>query len=112
MPFHDLRHSAATLFKELAVDDVTVSRILGHSTPRITMKLYGHVPPRLHREAADKMDTILGGPKGRRRPRQRGSDPKPEGPLGRQVAAKVAARRPSPAVPGREDPDRTRLKAT
>ncbi|MGH7747403.1 MAG: tyrosine-type recombinase/integrase, partial [Candidatus Dormibacteria bacterium] len=71
MPFHDLRHSAATLLKELGVDDVTVSRILGHSTPAITMKLYGHVTPRLHREAADKMDTILGGPEGRRRPRRR-----------------------------------------
>ncbi|HEV7465336.1 MAG TPA: tyrosine-type recombinase/integrase [Candidatus Dormibacteraeota bacterium] len=82
MPFHDLRHSAATLLKELGVDDVTVSRILGHSTPAITMKLYGHVTPRLHREAADKMDTILGGPQGRRRPRQRASDARPEGPRG------------------------------
>ena len=100
MPFHDLRHSAATLLKELGVDDVTVSRILGHSTPAITMKLYGHVTPRLHREAADKMDTILGGPKGRRRPRQRGSDPRPEGPPGEASGSQSGSQAAEPGGAG------------
>lgn len=60
MPFHDLRHSAATLLKERGVDDVTVSRILGHSSPVITMKLYGHVTASLEERAARAMDEVLG----------------------------------------------------
>jgi integrase len=100
MPFHDLRHSAATLLKELGVDDVTVSRILGRSTPAITMKLYGHVTPRLHREAADKMDTILGGPQGRRRARRRASDPKPEGPRGDAGGSQTGSQAAGPGGAG------------
>ena len=59
MPFHDLRHSAATLLKEKGVDDVTVSRILGHSSPVITMKLYGHVTAMLEERAATAMEDLM-----------------------------------------------------
>jgi integrase len=51
MPFHDLRHSAATMLTEMEVDVVTVSRMLGHSTPAITMKLYGHTTSALNARA-------------------------------------------------------------
>jgi integrase len=60
MPFHDLRHSAATLLKEMDVDLLTVSRVLGHASPATTMQFYGHVTPRLMAGAAEKMDALLG----------------------------------------------------
>jgi integrase len=62
MPFRDLRHSAATILEELGVDAVTVSEILGHATPAVTMRLHRHVTPRLLRAAAVRMDTVLGRP--------------------------------------------------
>ena len=61
MPFHDLRHSAATIMSEMEVDMVTVSKLLGHSTPTITMKLYGHTTSTLKVRAAQKVDAALGG---------------------------------------------------
>jgi integrase len=60
MPFHDLRHSAATLMMEMEVDAGTVSRILGHASPAITLQLYGHVTTSMKRRAADKVDQLLG----------------------------------------------------
>jgi integrase len=60
MPFHDLRHSAGTILKEMGVDEVTISRILGHASPAITAKFYGHVTPRLLAGATAKMDEALG----------------------------------------------------
>ncbi|MEA2670932.1 MAG: hypothetical protein QOG45_1152, partial [Chloroflexota bacterium] len=60
MPFHDLRHSAAAILGRMGVDEVTISEILGHSTAAITTTLYGHVTPRLRREAAARMDAALG----------------------------------------------------
>ena len=38
--FHDLRHTAATLMLADSVPLVTVSKILGHSTPSITAAIY------------------------------------------------------------------------
>lgn len=40
--FHDLRHTAATLMLMRGVPLVTVSKILGHSTPAITATIYAH----------------------------------------------------------------------
>jgi integrase len=39
-----------------------VAERLGHSNPGFTMKVYSHVTPGLQREAADKINEILGGP--------------------------------------------------
>ncbi|TMC49463.1 MAG: site-specific integrase [Chloroflexi bacterium] len=62
MPFHDLRHSAGTILKERGVDEVTISRILGHASPAITAKFYGHVTPPLLAGAMAKMEEALGDP--------------------------------------------------
>ena len=40
--FHDLRHTAATLMLADGVPLVTVSKILGHSSPAITAAIYAH----------------------------------------------------------------------
>ena len=40
--FHDLRHTAATLMLADGVPLVTVSNILGHSSPAITATIYAH----------------------------------------------------------------------
>ena len=40
--FHDLRHTAATLLLADNVPLVTVSKILGHSSPAITATIYAH----------------------------------------------------------------------
>jgi len=40
--FHDLRHTAATLMLADGVPLVTVSKVLGHSSPSITGSIYAH----------------------------------------------------------------------
>lgn len=40
--FHDLRHTAATLMLDANVPLVTVSKILGHSSPAVTARIYAH----------------------------------------------------------------------
>jgi integrase len=40
--FHDLRHTAATLMLADGVPLVTVSKILGHSSPAVTATIYAH----------------------------------------------------------------------
>ena len=40
--FHTLRHTFATRMLDLGVDVKTVSTLLGHSSPQITLNFYGH----------------------------------------------------------------------
>lgn len=40
--FHSLRHTFATRCLEQGMDVVTVSRLLGHASPSITLDKYGH----------------------------------------------------------------------
>jgi integrase len=44
--FHDLRHTAASLLLATGVDVVAVSRLLGHSSPIVTLSVYSHAIPR------------------------------------------------------------------
>jgi integrase len=57
--FHDLRHTAATLLLAQGVDPRTIMETLGHSQISLTMDTYSHVLPRLQREAANRMDSVL-----------------------------------------------------
>lgn len=59
MPFHSARHSAATLLLSRGVHPKIVSEMLGHSTVAITLDVYSHVTPVMHREAARVMDDLL-----------------------------------------------------
>jgi integrase len=58
---HELRHSAASLMLQQGVKIQVVSEILGHSSIKTTVDVYGHVldPDRQH--AARAMDSLLWG---------------------------------------------------
>jgi integrase len=58
--FHDLRHTAATLLLAQGVDPRTIMETLGHSQISLTLNTYSHVLPSLQKEAATKMDALLG----------------------------------------------------
>lgn len=59
MPFHSARHSAASLLLGRGVHPKIVSEMLGHSTVAMTLDVYSHVTPAMHREAARVMDDLL-----------------------------------------------------
>jgi integrase len=59
--FHDLRHSAASLLLAQGIHPRAIMELLGHSSITVTMNVYGHVMPAMMRDAADKMDALLGG---------------------------------------------------
>lgn len=59
--FHDLRHSAATALLVAGVNPRVVMSILGHSQISLTLNTYSHVLPELQRDAAERMDALLGG---------------------------------------------------
>ncbi|ACZ40244.1 tyrosine-type recombinase/integrase [Sphaerobacter thermophilus] len=58
--FHDLRHGCASLLMAQGVNPRVVMEILGHSQITLTLGTYSHVAPTLARDAADKIDGILG----------------------------------------------------
>jgi integrase len=57
---HELRHSAASIALAAGIDTPTVSAMLGHANPSITMRVYAHALPSRQREAADRIDALLG----------------------------------------------------
>lgn len=60
MRFHDLRHTSATLLLCAEVHPKVVHERLGHSQIGVTMDTYSHVLPSMQREAAAKLDELLG----------------------------------------------------
>jgi integrase len=62
--FHDLRHGAASLLLAQGVSARGVMKVLGHSQIGTTMNLYAHVMPEMLRDAAMRMDAVLGGERG------------------------------------------------
>lgn len=58
--FHDLRHSCATLLLVQGVSPRVVMEMLGHSQISLTMNTYSHVLPALQREAAARLEALLG----------------------------------------------------
>jgi integrase len=54
--FHDLRHSAASMYLSLGVPLWQVSKILRHSSIKMTNDTYAHLFPQANREAADVMN--------------------------------------------------------
>ena len=57
--FHDLRHTAASIMLKHNVPVLTVSRILGHSKPSVTLDIYGHLIPGMQSVAAKVMDEVI-----------------------------------------------------
>jgi integrase len=58
--FHDLRHAAASYMLAGGVPMRVVMETLGHSDIRLTANTYSHLVPGIAREAADRMDAVLG----------------------------------------------------
>jgi integrase len=58
--FHDLRHSCASLLVAQGVPIRVVMETLGHSDIRLTMNTYSHVSLEVSREAATRIDAVLG----------------------------------------------------
>jgi len=62
IPFHGLRHSAATALLAAGVPLRVVSDVLGHAGITITADFYAHVERSLRRDAAEAMDRTLRDP--------------------------------------------------
>lgn len=61
MRFHDLRHTAATIYLRKKVHVKVVSEMLGHSQIGITLNTYSHVLPDMQKEATAAMQAALWG---------------------------------------------------
>ncbi|MGH2682555.1 MAG: tyrosine-type recombinase/integrase [Actinomycetota bacterium] len=57
--FHGLRHGAATLMLAAGVPDPVAVRLMGHADARI-LRRYQEVVPQLLKDAAERMDGLLG----------------------------------------------------
>ncbi len=57
--FHDLRHTAGTLALRQGVPLHTVSKMLGHSDPAMTLRRYAHVLEDMREDAARAMDELF-----------------------------------------------------
>jgi integrase len=59
--FHDLRHTAASLLLANGVDVVAASRLLGHSSPIVTLNVYSHAIPKERAGLTDKLANLFCG---------------------------------------------------
>lgn len=57
--FHDLRHGAASMMLAAGVDLAIVSKVLRHSTIKLTADTYGHLLPGVGEAAADKRAAMI-----------------------------------------------------
>jgi len=57
--FHDIRHTAITLWIASGIDAVAISRLAGHSSVAFTLDQYGHVFPSTFDRAAEVMGETL-----------------------------------------------------
>lgn len=57
--FHDLRHTAGTLALRQDVPLHTVSKMLGHADPAMTLRRYAHVLEDMREDAARAMDELF-----------------------------------------------------
>jgi integrase len=58
--FHDLRHTAASLLLMLGENPKVVQERLGHARVEVTLNTYSHVLPTMQKEAAQKLNKLLG----------------------------------------------------
>lgn len=59
--FHDLRHTFASMMLSEGVRVDVVSRMLGHSTPAVTLNVYSHLMPGDEEAAVERLQTRIGG---------------------------------------------------
>lgn len=59
---HDLRHTYATLLIANGTDIVTVSKLMGHASPSVTMDVYSHLLKQNARETAQVFERLFNTP--------------------------------------------------
>jgi integrase len=57
---HSLRHTHASMLIASGMDVLTISRRLGHGSPTITLRVYGHLIHGADDRAAQIMDAAFG----------------------------------------------------
>lgn len=57
--FHDLRHTFASLLIASGEDIVRISRLLGHSSPKVTLDVYAHMLPNDHYGSAERLSALI-----------------------------------------------------
>lgn len=56
---YDLRHTCATLLLGEGENPKVVSEMLGHASITLTLDVYSHVLPDMHKAATDKLENLL-----------------------------------------------------
>jgi integrase len=59
VPFHGLRHSAATFLLSQGLSLGEIQKILGHASIQLTANLYAHFAPEIAARAADRMEAMF-----------------------------------------------------
>lgn len=57
--FHTMRHAYATRLLECGIDVKTVSELLGHSSPQITLACYAHATQEQKRQAVKRLEKLI-----------------------------------------------------
>lgn len=58
--FHDLRHTSAAIRLLAGEHPSVIQALLGHSSIRTTLDLYGHLMPTIGKDAAARYDETMG----------------------------------------------------
>ena len=59
LPWHGLRHTAATILLNQGISTKNVGGRLGHADGNTTIKIYAHFLKSADKEAADKMENLF-----------------------------------------------------
>jgi integrase len=62
IPFHNLRHTCATLLMESGEHPRVIQAILRHASFHTTMAFYAHAQPQMQREAVEGLGMLIGEP--------------------------------------------------
>ena len=56
---HDLRHTYASMLFEAGVDVKTAQKLLGHTTPEMTMRIYTHLSAQQEKSSVNKLSKFI-----------------------------------------------------